>query len=152
MIDISISDLDKNEISYREIDLKLERLTTYIKRAMTRSKKIKTLSSTAQNKASVQKLIAMQIKTIHNKKYKGKPMTRINPDNQLMNSIIAGEYAANETDLNFKNNLKKPLNLKGSIKRLQRILLKIPQLSNFYLPIQTQKNSNNLVTLVITGT
>jgi O6-methylguanine-DNA--protein-cysteine methyltransferase len=57
MIDISISDLDKeNEISYREIDLKLERLTTYIKRAMTRSKKIKTLSSTAQNKASVQKI------------------------------------------------------------------------------------------------
>ena len=57
MIDISISDLDKkNEISYREIDLKLERLTTYIKRAMTRSKKIKTLSSTAQNKTSVQKI------------------------------------------------------------------------------------------------
>ncbi len=57
MIDISISDLDKeNEISYREIDLKLERLTTYIKRAMTRSKKIKTLSSTDQNKASVQKI------------------------------------------------------------------------------------------------
>ena len=57
MIDISISDLDKeNEISYREIDLKLERLTTYIKRAMTRSKKIKLLSSTAQNKKTVQKI------------------------------------------------------------------------------------------------
>ena len=58
-------------------------------------------------------------------------MTRINPDNQLMNSIIAGEYAANETDLNIKNDLKKAAKSKGVNKKAATDSVKDPTIKQF---------------------